>query len=557
MGEVQPGTSSPGSVESHQYIKTKVTISSPVEKKILQTAASVVKGQTTDVPPSLGGGHRLTTEPKSITAFEQDQDELEGISQEGISWELVESGEGEKVRFIDIDPRFKELEEAEKLDKLTGEEPKVQVPETGEEEGPSEEVSLTEEPKELTNVSVVPVESKESESKKTIHGAPDSDRSVESRESTSKKYIRGTPASESGLEIRKNILLNRIERKAKEIATRIKSTCVFRWVFPRSENYGVAYCRTPEFQNRWMNVPKGVICLQNSDNCVELVGKVGNTRVVLKAEKDRITVEKNGVKITYETGDVLQSGCAVIVNPCNPEGRIGGGLCEQIGKKVLGTNFKKGALQFFGEFQAVLKKLRNLDSGWLDGQVLARGGAIMTPTGEWRKESGGYVPQAIIHTAPPRGGIEDRKGKMAQAYLTPLELASGKLGTSKTEETSALISDEVKRAIPSTGFSSIAFPSLGTGLYNCPIQESAEQGLRAMLMHAEKPGHLKGVYVLFRNPQATGDETIASYTKAICNAFVDMVQEEYTQAQTQQQPKTPPPTEGVTLPPLPKRKKKS
>jgi O-acetyl-ADP-ribose deacetylase (regulator of RNase III) len=104
----------------------------------------------------------------------------------------------------------------------------------------------------------------------------------------------------------------------------------------------------------------------------------------------------------------------------------------------------------------------------VDGAIRRAGGQRITdetrliggcPTGSAVPTTAGTLPaRYVIHAVAPiwRGGSEDEPELLASAYRTSMEIA-GKLG-----------------------LESIAFPSLGTGIYGFPLQKAAPIALRAV-----------------------------------------------------------------------------
>lgn len=124
--------------------------------------------------------------------------------------------------------------------------------------------------------------------------------------------------------------------------------------------------------------------------------------------------------------------------------------------------------------------------GGVDGAIHRAGGPIIMaecrrvggcPTGEARITTAGNLPaRFVIHTVGPvwRGGQSAEAALLASAYQNSLALA----------QTHAV--------------TSIAFPSISTGVYGCPIEDAARVALSATIDALQQPGLLREiVFVLF------------------------------------------------------------
>ncbi|MFN2427213.1 MAG: O-acetyl-ADP-ribose deacetylase [Candidatus Binatia bacterium] len=129
--------------------------------------------------------------------------------------------------------------------------------------------------------------------------------------------------------------------------------------------------------------------------------------------------------------------------------------------------------------------------GGVDGAIHHAGGpAIMEACDRIRAEKGGCPTgtaiettagnlhaKAVIHTVGPRwrGGKHGEERLLASAYRSSLELAA------------------------SRGYRTVAFPSIGTGVYAYPLKKAAEVALRTILdVLDERPGDFDEVkLVLF------------------------------------------------------------
>jgi O-acetyl-ADP-ribose deacetylase (regulator of RNase III) len=129
--------------------------------------------------------------------------------------------------------------------------------------------------------------------------------------------------------------------------------------------------------------------------------------------------------------DILDLDVDVIVNSANPSLLAGGGVCGAI-HRAAGP-----------ELEAAAKPLGPLKPGE----------AVVTP---------GFNLKAkfVIHAVAPRylHGTADEERQLQSAYATALQLASGL-----------------------EGVESIAFPSMGTGIYRWPLQRAAELAVEVLL----------------------------------------------------------------------------
>ena len=154
-----------------------------------------------------------------------------------------------------------------------------------------------------------------------------------------------------------------------------------------------------------------------------------------------------GVRLHLVQGDITKIAVDAIVNAANSALRGGGGV--------------DGAIHRAGG-PTIMAECRRL------------GGC---PTGEARITTAGNLPaRHVIHTVGPiwRGGQSGEAGLLAAAYRNSLALARAHAVTS------------------------IAFPSISTGVYGYPIERAARVALSATRDALQRPGLLREVvFVLF------------------------------------------------------------
>jgi O-acetyl-ADP-ribose deacetylase (regulator of RNase III) len=166
----------------------------------------------------------------------------------------------------------------------------------------------------------------------------------------------------------------------------------------------------------------------------------------------------NGVTLALLKGNILEVRADAIVNAANSGLRGGGGV--------------DGAIHRAGG-PTIMEECRKI------------GGC---PTGSAVATSAGRLPtRYVFHTVGPiySGTSEDEK-LLASAYQSCLDLA------------------EQHR------ISSIAFPSLSTGVYGYPLDEAAPIALRTIIQHIQKPTGLQQVTVVL-----FGDEAFQAFERAL------------------------------------------
>jgi O-acetyl-ADP-ribose deacetylase (regulator of RNase III) len=137
------------------------------------------------------------------------------------------------------------------------------------------------------------------------------------------------------------------------------------------------------------------------------------------------------MSLRIEKCDILDLDVDVIVNSANPSLLAGGGVCGAI-HRAAGP-----------ELEAAAKPLGPLKPGE----------AVVT-------DGFGLKAKFVIHAVAPRymHGTADEERQLQSAYATALQLAS-----------------RLK------GVESIAFPSMGTGIYRWPLEKAAELAVEVLL----------------------------------------------------------------------------
>jgi O-acetyl-ADP-ribose deacetylase (regulator of RNase III) len=180
-------------------------------------------------------------------------------------------------------------------------------------------------------------------------------------------------------------------------------------------------------------------------------------------------VEIDGIAIETTIGDLTEEEIDAIVNAANSALARGGGVC--------GAIFAKAGPE-------------------LDRYCASLGGC---PTGEARLTPAFGLPQrGIIHAVGPRwrGGGCGEADLLASAWRSSLELADA------------------------SGFRSVAFPSISTGIYGYPLDRAATVVAQALLdyagLRAQRPGSVDLVRIVLRD-----ESTRAIYDRAIREAELD------------------------------------
>jgi O-acetyl-ADP-ribose deacetylase (regulator of RNase III) len=180
-----------------------------------------------------------------------------------------------------------------------------------------------------------------------------------------------------------------------------------------------------------------------------------------------IEVTVNQSKLRAVSGDITRQATDAIVNAAN-SGLMGGGGVD-------------GAIHRAGG-PAILEECK---------QIVARQGRL--PTGRAVITTGGNLPaKHVIHTVGPvwQGGNRGEPELLASAYRESLKLAAAK------------------------GLTSVAFPSISTGIYGYPVSQAAEVAVGAVtdfLRKSTSPVR-EVTFVLF------DDKTFEAYASAIRRA---------------------------------------
>lgn len=197
----------------------------------------------------------------------------------------------------------------------------------------------------------------------------------------------------------------------------------------------------------------GDLSLSDRDRC----------RIVAIGRDWRRAMDMHGITIETTIGDLTEERVDAIVNAANSALARGGGVC--------GAIFAKAGPEL-DRFCAAL-----------DG----------CPTGEARLTPAFGIPiRGIIHAVGPRwnGGNDGEAGLLASAWRSSLELADA------------------------SGFQSVAFPSISTGIYGYPIDQAADVVGRTLTefeqSRAQRPGSVALVRIVLRD-----ESTKAIYDRAI------------------------------------------
>jgi O-acetyl-ADP-ribose deacetylase (regulator of RNase III) len=171
----------------------------------------------------------------------------------------------------------------------------------------------------------------------------------------------------------------------------------------------------------------------------------------------------NRARLAITKGDITKMTTDAIVNAANSTLMGGGGV--------------DGAIHRAGG-PAILEECK---------EIVARQGQL--PTGQAVITTGGKMKtRHVIHTVGPvwRGGDEQEPELLASAYRESLKVAAD------------------------NNLSSVAFPSISTGVYRYPVREAARVALDSVVDFLEQPTSVKEVvFVLF------DDETYKTYHVAL------------------------------------------
>lgn len=168
----------------------------------------------------------------------------------------------------------------------------------------------------------------------------------------------------------------------------------------------------------------------------------------------------NGTSLRLEQGDITKSRCDAIVNAANEHLHHGGGVALAIARAGGRT------------IQEESNRIGHCDTG----------SACIT--------GGGHLPaRYVIHAVGPiyRDGKHGEPDLLASAYRSSLDLADDR------------------------GLSTVAFPSISTGIYGYPIEDAAHIATATVVdFLATTPAHIRDVtFVLF------GDADVRAYEQAL------------------------------------------
>lgn len=158
-------------------------------------------------------------------------------------------------------------------------------------------------------------------------------------------------------------------------------------------------------------------------------------------------------KVRIVQGDITEQNVDAVVNAANSSLMGGGG--------VDGAIHRRGGPEILEECRKVCR------TEWPGG--LPPGKAVVTTGGRLKGRH-------VIHTVGPiwTGGGRGEPDTLAECYRSSLRLAAQR------------------------GFVSVAFPSISTGAYGCPIQEASRVALGTVKEHVESEGGpSEVVFVLF------------------------------------------------------------
>lgn len=181
-------------------------------------------------------------------------------------------------------------------------------------------------------------------------------------------------------------------------------------------------------------------------------------------------------------GDLLASSCQVIVNPANAFLKPGGGIC--------GAIYHAAGAEPFQECANLLHAFNH--SQFEVGECVLTGK--------------GHLPnpniQAIAHTVGPIGEHPERQTKLRMAYQNALNIISN-----------PAMEDYKADSVKGTCFSSIAFPSISTGIFHYPLHEASVVAIQAIkdFLHSSEHSIHSVELIVLENDQ----ETLNTYLKAI------------------------------------------
>lgn len=189
----------------------------------------------------------------------------------------------------------------------------------------------------------------------------------------------------------------------------------------------------------------------------------------LMANSEIASQKVAGRKIVLKIGDLTQEKADVIVNAANGSLAAGAGVCGAIRKAAGPTVFQ--------ECQKILENegITSIQ----DGEARMTGAGLLASKGV----------KAIVHAVGPQGKNETA---LRAAYRNSMLLAE------------------------KGGYSSIAFPSISTGIFNYPLEDAAATAIDEVRVFLEGDStHLKEVRFVFLDPDKTGDDTAWVYKEAL------------------------------------------
>ncbi len=163
----------------------------------------------------------------------------------------------------------------------------------------------------------------------------------------------------------------------------------------------------------------------------------------------------NIAKLSIMRGDITKMTTDAIVNAAN-SGLMGGGGVD-------GAIHRAGGSAILEECKVIVAKQGRLPTGQA---VITTGGKMKT--------------KHVIHTVGPiwRGGGQGEPELLASAYRESLKLAAA------------------------NNLSSIAFPSISTGVYGYPVEEAAQIAIKMVAAFLDSPTSIKEVVFVLFNAEA-------------------------------------------------------
>lgn len=163
----------------------------------------------------------------------------------------------------------------------------------------------------------------------------------------------------------------------------------------------------------------------------------------------------NGARLSIVKGDITKMTTDAIVNAAN-SGLMGGGGVD-------GAIHRAGGPDILEECKLIVSRQGRLPTGQA---VITTGGKMKT--------------RHVIHTVGPiwRGGNQGEPDLLASAYRESLKLAA------------------------ENKLSSIAFPSISTGVYGYPVEEASRIAVKTVASFLQEPGSIKEVIFVLFNSEA-------------------------------------------------------